>query len=60
LKSYGQQPLCFMQLEGWQGFTQRVAMPLAKGDFVDLNWGVCYGSPIVYYECRDAERVNGF
>ena len=52
--------MCFMQLEGWQGFTQRVAMPLAKGDFVDLNWGVCYGSPIVYYECRDAERVNGF
>ena len=33
---------------------------MRKGQFVDLNWGVCYGSRIVYYQCKDAERVNGF
>ena len=49
-----------MQLEGWQGLTQRVAMPWAKGDFVDLKGGVCYGSPIAYYQCKEAERVMAF
>jgi hypothetical protein len=35
-------------------------MQLAKGHFVDLNWGVCYGSPMVWYWCWDVERANGF
>ena len=51
--------MCFTQLEGWQGLTTR-DNAVAEGDFVDLKGGVCYGSPIVYYQCKEAERVNGF
>ena len=33
---------------------------VGEGRFVDLNWAVCYGSPMVCYWCTDAERTNGF
>ncbi len=52
------QRLCFIQVEGWQRFIQRLAMLLVKGDFVDLNRGVCYVT--VGQKCKDTERANGF